>query len=504
MMVVRLMGRAMVLLTLVLAVGCTSHTVKKVNAVQVTRAQEALPQEALLDVGIVIFDPGIPASVDPRDDDQIFPEVRRGEARYIPYLLRDTMEKTNQWGAVRVLPTVDPTAEVVVTGTIVESDGYVLELDVQAFDATGRKWLDKTYEDSATQFAYRDDVDYDGDPFQDIYNQITNDLIAARNHLARKDLSQIRGVAQLRYAAEIAPEAFGDHLKEERNGRVVINRLPSPNDPMLARVNRIRESEYLFVDTVDQQYGLFYQQMDDSYDQWRRFSYEETLAMIDTKRSARTRMLAGALAAVGGGLISSQSNSSAGSIVGTSALLGGLSLMKQGYDTGKQAEIHEQALRELATSFDSEVAPIVMEVEGEVVKLSGSIEAQYADRSYGPFERIPIAVDVNPELFVFLEERPDAFPGVNVVEETVRSYPYGSVAAHLLGYVGPITRDEWQVRNDEIDRQWEGQDIPLPGDPGPRPKTYQLNHEVGKTGVELIFEDELRGTPGSRWLEVDA
>ena len=140
---------------------------------------------------------------------------------------------------------------------------------------------------------------------------------------------------------------------------------------------------------------------------------------------------------------------------------------------------------------------------GRLTKVS-DIEAAYADRSYGPFERIPIAVDVNPELFVFLEERPDTFPGVNVVEETVRSYPYGNVAAHLLGYVGPITRAEWEVRNGEIERQWEGQDIPLPGDPGPRPKTYQLNHEVGKTGVELIFEDELRGTPGSRWLEVDA
>ena len=146
---------------------------------------------------------------------------------------------------------------------------------------------------------------------------------------------------------------------------------------------------------------------------------------------------------------------------------------------------------------------IAVSRSGRLTKVE-DIEAQFADRSYGPFERIPIAVDVNPELYVFLEERPDTFPGVDVVERTVRSYPYGSVAAHLLGYVGPITRDEFDLRNAEIEREWEGQDVPLPGDPGPRPKTYQLNHEIGKTGVELIFEDELRGTPGSRWLEVDA
>ena len=81
---------------------------------------------------------------------------------------------------------------------------------------------------------------------------------------------------------------------------------------------------------------------------------------------------------------------------------------------------------------------------------------------------------------------------MNVVQRTVRSYPYGTTAAHLLGYVGPITRTEWQARNQLID----------PDDPDA--KTYQLNHEIGKTGVELIFEDELRGVPGTRFIEVDA
>ena len=53
--------------------------------------------------------------------------------------------------------------------------------------------------------------------------------------------------------------------------------------------------------------------------------------------------------------------------------------MKQGYDVGKEADLHQEALKELATSFDSEVAPIVMNVEGEVVKLSGTLEAQYQE-----------------------------------------------------------------------------------------------------------------------------
>jgi len=121
-----------------------------------------------------------------------------------------------------------------------------------------------------------------------------------------------------------------------------------------------------------------------------------------------------------------------------------------------------------------------------------AIRDEVADRSYGPFERIPVAVDVDPELLVFVGERPDEFPGVEVVQRTVRHYPFGSLAAHLLGYVGPITRTEWEAAKFRIDPDDEA------------PKTYQLNHEIGKTGVELVFEDDLRGVPGVRFLEVDA
>ena len=120
-----------------------------------------------------------------------------------------------------------------------------------------------------------------------------------------------------------------------------------------------------------------------------------------------------------------------------------------------------------------------------------AIEAEVADLGYGPFDEIPIAVDVESELLVYLGERPDRFPGVRVVQRTVRSYPYGRLAAHLLGYVGPITLAEWESANASID----------PADDDA--KTYQLNDEIGKTGIERIFESELRGVPGVRLLEVD-
>ncbi len=360
--------------------ACTTATVKTVNSVPIEKADQELAQDQLLDVGLQIFNPGIPANQEDREDDNIYPAVRRAEARYVPYLLRTTLEASNQWGAVRVLPGEDPASEVTVTGEILHSDGVVLEVRVTATDATGRTWLDKKYADLATQFAYRDDVEYDGDAFQDLYNLVANDLRKARDELSREELKEIRTVANLRYAAEVAPDAFGNHLTEDRNGDVVINRLPAYDDPMMRRVARIRESEYLFIDTVDQQYAVFYQQMDPSYDQWRRYSYEETLAEEDIKRSARTRMLAGLLGVVGGAAISSNANGNwAQNSIGNAAALGGLYALKQSYDTYQEAKIHQEALKELAASFDAEVKPIVLEVEGEVVKLNGSLDAQYKE-----------------------------------------------------------------------------------------------------------------------------
>ncbi|GJM39228.1 MAG: penicillin-binding protein 2 [Acidimicrobiales bacterium] len=127
---------------------------------------------------------------------------------------------------------------------------------------------------------------------------------------------------------------------------------------------------------------------------------------------------------------------------------------------------------------------------GRLTKLE-SIVDEVSRVQHGRFDVVPVAVDVDPSLLVYLGERPDAFPGVAVASRTVRSYPFGPLAAHLLGYVGPVTLAELQSANARIDAD----------DPGA--KMYQLSDEIGKTGVERVFEDVLRGVPGVRYLEVD-
>ena len=133
----------------------------------------------------------------------------------------------------------------------------------------------------------------------------------------------------------------------------------------------------------------------------------------------------------------------------------------------------------------------------EIVSRSGRltkvrhIEERLASLEFGPFDKVPVAIDINPDLLVYLGERPDLFPGVSVEERTVRSYPYGELAAHLLGYVGPLTRSEYRAQSAQIDSA------------DPNAKTYQPGDEIGKSGVERIFENELRGVPGVRVFEVN-
>ena len=113
------------------------------------------------------------------------------------------------------------------------------------------------------------------------------------------------------------------------------------------------------------------------------------------------------------------------------------------------------------------------------------IERRLANPANDPFKPVPIAEDVGEELEVFLLERSREFPGVDVTRREIRDYPHGEVAAHVLGYVGAIDKEELDARRD-------------------KEKRYEGGDEIGKTGIERIYEDILRGYPGRRILEIDA
>ena len=90
-------------------------------------------------------------------------------------------------------------------------------------------------------------------------------------------------------------------------------------------------------------------------------------------------MLAGAAMVVGGVLVDKNANSTATRVVGTGAAIAGVGAFRSGLLRRRDAKIHEDTLKELNLSLESEVAPLVVEVDGRTTELKGSAEAQYAE-----------------------------------------------------------------------------------------------------------------------------
>lgn len=359
-------------------VGCASGLLQQsVPPTEAIRANEAPPEASLLDVGIQIFET-VEIEVEEAEEKGTHPKILEAEARYIPFHLKKTLQETGQWGAVRVVPARAEETDVSVSGTLLESSGEMLRVAVKVSDASGRVWFHNEYVAEATEKSYEALADKNRDPYQDFYNRVANDMLAYRQQLAQKELIAIRRVAQLKFARSVAPQAFGSYLAQDGEGIFRVNKLPADDDPMFERVNRIRAREHMFIDTVNLYYGNLYDDMRQPYGQWRQSSLQELNQKRALERKAWERRLLGLAAIIGGAVIGSNSNSSGSAAASTVMVIGGYEAFRSGQRYANDAEVHEAALKELGASFKADVAPVLDEVEGRRLKLSGSVDAQYA------------------------------------------------------------------------------------------------------------------------------
>lgn len=364
----------------VLATACVVRDERPMPPVVAQKATAEIPQDELLDVGIHVFDANVPADEKEQEKQRIYPDVRKAESRFMPVMLRDTLESTGQWGQVRVLPADSATSDLNVEGRILESTGRELKLAIKATDATGRVWLDKNYEGLADTRAYKDVAVKPRDPFDNVYATIANDLLAARERLTREQRVQVHQVSTLRFAADLAPYAFAPYLAhDERKGTWAITRLPAAGDPVSQRLDRVRERDYALVDTLNEHYTNFSESMGDAYGNWRKYTHEELEAEAEAKRKALARQVLGAVAVVGGIMASQETDTSAGSAASTAAVIGGIYAFKSGLDMRSEIKMHGESLKQLGSSFQNEVQPIVVDIEGRTLELKGSAEQQYAE-----------------------------------------------------------------------------------------------------------------------------
>jgi penicillin-binding protein 2 len=100
------------------------------------------------------------------------------------------------------------------------------------------------------------------------------------------------------------------------------------------------------------------------------------------------------------------------------------------------------------------------------------------------FQPIPLTKEADPELALRIVERPDQYPGISATPVSIRNYPAnaGANAAHLLGYIGPLTEKDLSGANG---------------------RSYFRSESIGKAGLEIQYDEYLRGTPGIKTVIVD-
>ena len=99
---------------------------------------------------------------------------------------------------------------------------------------------------------------------------------------------------------------------------------------------------------------------------------------------------------------------------------------------------------------------------------------------YSNTKSVELASNISNASLAKINEMSTSFPGISTTSEPTIYYPYGTLASHILGYVGPISEDELKG-NEEI---------------------YDQNDVTGKTGIEQVFEKYLRGTDGVKQIDM--
>ena len=117
------------------------------------------------------------------------------------------------------------------------------------------------------------------------------------------------------------------------------------------------------------------------------------------------------------------------------------------------------------------------------------LRAKLRTKLYYSYQPIPVAVYTDSKLLpgqkmtrgqaveAYISEHPNEFPGVDVVQTSVRSYPHTRLGAQILGYLGPIDAQEYAQLKD---------------------KGYGLSDQIGRAGLEQVYEPYLRGEPGKQ------
>ena len=114
---------------------------------------------------------------------------------------------------------------------------------------------------------------------------------------------------------------------------------------------------------------------------------------------------------------------------------------------------------------------------------SNVIQKKYSDGLKNQKLSVIILDDLNVDQLIKFKENEDNLISFEIATKLIRNYPYKSLAAHVIGYTQPITELEYKFLSK---------------------KGYKLNDLIGRTGIEYVYEDFIRGEWGGEMVEVNS
>lgn len=116
----------------------------------------------------------------------------------------------------------------------------------------------------------------------------------------------------------------------------------------------------------------------------------------------------------------------------------------------------------------------------EEVRKIIAIRYEIAQKGYSSTRAITIAKNIPREAVAEFSESSEKFAGINIVVQPIRSYTSGKLASHILGYASQISSEEYETRKNR----------------------YSQNDIIGKTGIEYVFEEYLKGKNGTKQIDM--
>ena len=146
----------------------------------------------------------------------------------------------------------------------------------------------------------------------------------------------------------------------------------------------------------------------------------------------------------------------------------------------KENDIEEQKSPEECFYIFKEEYEIQQEDIKEVRKIIG-LRYEITQNGYSAIRPLLIAKDISRESAIELSEQGEEVSGLNIVVQPTRDYINGSLASHVIGYIGSVTREDLLEYGDE----------------------YGSNDYIGRSGIEYLFEEYLRGENGIKQIDMD-